>query len=143
RRCEGVNEMYTLAIFSLSRALVCTSARRADAASGAKSPAPANGGGKSAPAPVRTDVHLYPVLVDGKWGYIERDGKMAIKPQCTGGARFSHGMAAVQTQLAGKVGFIDETGKIVIPQQFKLADPFSEGYAAVLTFTDLKWGYID
>ena len=62
--------MYKLAIFSLSVALLCSCARKVDSASGGKSAAPANGGGKSAPATVRTDVHLYPVLVDGKWGYV-------------------------------------------------------------------------
>ena len=74
----------------------------------------AAGAGKEASAPkVRADVHLYPVLVDEKWGYIDGEGKTVIKPQFTGAARFSHGLAAVQTTRAGKVGFIDETGKII------------------------------
>ena len=29
--------------------------------------------------PVRTE--LYPVLVDGKWGYIDETGELVIKPQ--------------------------------------------------------------
>src|SRR5882724_8349970 len=64
---------------------------------------------------------LFPVFVEGKFGYIDKTGKLVLKPQYAGGSRFSEGLAAVQLVKAGKVGFIDETGGIVIPVQYELA----------------------
>src|ERR1035438_8178786 len=84
---------------------------------------------------------LFPVQVDGKFGYIDKKGKLVVKADFAGGSRFSQGLAAVQLTKGGRVGFIDETGTLVIPTQFDLADPFSEGYAAVMK--SHKWGYID
>jgi hypothetical protein len=84
---------------------------------------------------------LFPVLMEGKWGYIDKQGKLVLKADFAGGSRFSEGLAAVQMVKAGRVGFIDETGKVVIPIQFDLADPFSEGYSAV--WINHKWGFID
>ena len=84
---------------------------------------------------------LFPVRVEGKYGYIDKKGKLVIQPQFSGASRFSEGLAAVQMQRAGRVGYIDETGNLVIPLQFDLADPFSEGLAAI--FKDRKWGFMD
>jgi hypothetical protein len=84
---------------------------------------------------------LFPVRADGKFGYIDKKGKLVVKPEFAGGSRFSEGLAAVQLTKGGRVGFIDETGNLVIPIQFDLADPFSEGYAAVMK--NRKWGFID
>lgn len=108
-------------------------------------------GGTASPAVVRPSggkilgndnpPSLFPVRIEDKFGYIDKKGKLVVKPQFAGGSRFSQGLAAVQLQKAGRVGFIDETGTLVIPTQFDLADPFSEGYAAVMK--NHKWGYID
>ena len=84
---------------------------------------------------------LFPVRIDGKFGYIDKKGKLVLKAEFAGGSRFSEGLAAVQLRKADRVGYIDETGTLVIPSQFDLADPFSEGYAAVMK--NRKWGYID
>lgn len=84
---------------------------------------------------------LFPVRVDGKYGYMDKKGKLTIKPQFSGASRFSEGLAAVQMQKAGRVGYIDETGNMVIPIQFDLGDPFSEGLAAVMK--DHQWGFMD
>jgi hypothetical protein len=84
---------------------------------------------------------LFPVRVEGKFGYIDKTGKLVLKADFAGASRFSQGLAAVQLRKADRVGFIDETGTLVIPLQFDLADPFSEGYAAVMK--GRKWGYID
>jgi hypothetical protein len=84
---------------------------------------------------------LFPVKVDDKYGYMDRNGKLVVDPQYAGASRFSEGLAAVQLKKAEKVGYIDVSGKLVIPLEFDLADPFSEGFAAVMQ--NRKWGYID
>src|SRR6516225_80814 len=94
----------------------------------------AKGDNKPGPAMETKKAELFPVRVKGKYGYIDKTGKMVIQPTYAGAQRFSDGLAAVQLQPppAGKVGYIDETGKMVIPPQFETADPFSEGRAPVM-----------
>jgi len=86
---------------------------------------------------------LYPVMVNGKWGYIDKTGKIVIDPQFDGAYNFSEGLAAVK--VGDKWGYIDKTGKIVIDPQFYWADSFSEGLALVRVgeIKPGKWGYID
>ena len=110
----------------------------ADGQTPAETPAPRTGGkilGNDNPP------SLFPVKIDGRFGYIDKKGKLVLKPEFAGASRFSEGLAAVQLTKGGRAGFIDETGNLVIPTQFDLADPFSEGYAAVMK--NRKWGYID
>jgi hypothetical protein len=92
---------------------------------------------------------LYPVSVDGKWGYIDSTGALKIQPQFDGGGPFSEGLAAVGVNENGvtKCGYIDETGDWVIQPQFDNARPFSGGVARVGR-TDpavggVVWAYID
>jgi hypothetical protein len=105
------------------------------------------------------------VKVGGKWGYIDRSGKMVIQPQFEYAGPFSEGLAVVQ--IEGKLGYIDKSGKIVITpqfflysrnfdesgkivfkpmdkniQQFDIAQSFYEGLAAVPD-KENKYGYID
>ena len=54
---------------------------------------------------------LLPVLVNGKYGYINRTGKTVVKPQFNFGSDFSQGLAVVA--INGKWGCIDNTGKTV------------------------------
>ena len=56
------------------------------------------------PVAVRKGVHLYPVKIDEKYGYMDRSGKLVLKAEYTGGSRFSEGRAAVQLHLAGPSG---------------------------------------
>ena len=74
---------------------------------------------------------LFVVTVKGKQGYINKAGKIIIKPQFRGASEFSEGLANVGTFENYKAGFIDKTGKIVIEPQFDVAEDFSEGLAAV------------
>lgn len=81
-------------------------------------------------ADVRDDGdNLYPVCVDGKWGYINKTGSMVIQPQFQNAYRFSGGLACVI--VAGKYGFIDTSGRFVSQPQFDDAYGFSEGLAPV------------
>lgn len=82
----------------------------------------------------------------GKWGYIDKSGRVVIEPQFTryGGGHagwweFTEGLAAVR--IEGKWGYIDKSEQAVIEPQFDYAGPFRDGVARVEVAG--KWGYID
>jgi len=89
----------------------------------------------------------------GKFGYIDKTGKLAISPQFFVAQDFAEGMAAVRVEetATSKFGYIDRTGKMIITPRFNQAGPFSEGLAAVETSSrvvgtqvvDIAWGFID
>jgi len=83
---------------------------------------------------------LAAVKVNGKWGFIDKTGKIVIKPQFDSERQdFSEGLALVKVN--GKWGFIDKMGKMVIKPQFDEAYGFSGGLASVLI--GKKRGYIN
>jgi hypothetical protein len=95
---------------------------------------------------------FFPVEKNGKWGFIDRTGKIVIPLQFDGANEFHEGLALVTA--GGKRLFIDTTGHVVITPQFDIVDNFSEGLAAVnigqtripnlgLISNPGKWGYID
>src|ERR1017187_3295603 len=84
-------------------------------------------------------LHLFPVVKNGKFGYINEAGLIAIAPQFLWASRFSEGRASVF--VCHKYGYIDESGKTVIPAKFDAADTFSENLAAAEV--EGKFGYID
>lgn len=59
----------------------------------------------------------------GKWGYVNTEGKVIIKPQYDEARSFSCGLAAVCK--GEKWGFIDTSGEVVIEYQFAGADYFN------------------
>jgi hypothetical protein len=78
----------------------------------------------------KESVVLYPILQDGKWGYIDKTGKIVINPQFDNAWRFNDGLAKVR--FGEKYGFIDKKGKIVINPQFDgIWGEFSEGLIEV------------
>jgi hypothetical protein len=79
----------------------------------------------------------------GKWGYIGRDGELAIEATYDGAGAFSEGLAPVAIQ--GEWGYIDRQGRQVIPCQYLAAWPFSGGFGLVKESTaeGSRWGYID
>ncbi len=83
----------------------------------------------------------------GKWGYVDKSGKMVVTPQFDAASAFNMERAAVRIGDAktGKWGYIDRSGKIIIDRQFDRADDFSEGLAAIKIGDGNagKWGYID
>lgn len=79
------------------------------------------------------------VMKDGKWGYIDTSGHLAIPNQFDSVGPFVEGLARVN--LGNQVGFIDKTGKYVINPQFYKAGDFHDGLAAVQG--DGGWGFIN
>jgi hypothetical protein len=81
---------------------------------------------------------LAKVTVDNKCGFIDREGRLVIKPRFDDAGPFSEELAPVE--MAGKWGYIDKRGEIVIPLKFDWALRFYEGRALVMV--EDKWGYI-
>lgn len=89
----------------------------------------------------------------GKFGYIDKTGKVVIAPQFFVARDFAEGLAAVRVEETNdsQYGYIDRAGHLVIAPRFYQAGPFSEGLAAVETsarvvgnqVVDIAWGFID
>jgi len=91
----------------------------------------------------------------GKWGFIDRSGKVVVEPQFDWVQDYSEGLVAVgidgkrdaqgnvTTMDGGKWGFIDQKGNMVIRPQFDEVKPFSSGVAAVWSEKAKKFGLID
>lgn len=86
-----------------------------------------------------TTTRLYPIVQGGKWGYIDRAGKVVIAPQFDAAEAFSEGLGAVN--LAGKWGFVDASGRLAIPARFDEVRDFSEGLCSVRVGG--KWRFVD
>ena len=95
---------------------------------------------------------LFPVEKGGKFGFIDRTGKVVIPLQFDSANDFHEGLALVTSNR--KTMFIDTTGKTVITPQFDIVNNFSEGLAPVnigqkripnlgLISDPGKWGYLD
>ena len=90
---------------------------------------------------------LFPIMVDHKCGFIDKQGKVVVATQfdCKSYElpTFSHGLAAVNVD--NRWGYIDTSGRFVINPQFHTASSFSEGLALVgiKTPDGSKPAYID
>lgn len=108
------------------------------------------------------------VVQNGKYGYIDHQGKIVIRPQFVWAEDFWRGLGSVYVcgryvsidslgvlfplriaveghlepkQQGEKFGFIDASGQFRIAPTFDEALPFSEGLAAVRVGD--KWGFVD
>jgi hypothetical protein len=108
------------------------------------------------------------VVRNGKYGYIDHEGKVIIRPQFIWAEDFWHGLGtvyvcgryvsidslgalfplriAVEGHLEPKkkgerFGFVDASGQFRIAPTFEEVLPFSDGFAAVRS--GQKWGFID
>lgn len=84
-------------------------------------------------APVRND--------SGKWGFIDKNGKITIPFNWNDADIFSEGLAPVEND-SGEWGFIDKSGKLIIPCNWSDACCFSEGLAEVRNYC-WEYGFID
>jgi hypothetical protein len=83
---------------------------------------------------------LAPTGLNGKWGYINTKGQVAIPFTFDGAEDFHEGLASVSVK--GNYGYIDEKGNFIIKPAYKCSYMFSEGLAAVQDKNG-KWGYIN
>ena len=76
---------------------------------------------------------LFPVEVEGKFGYIDKTGKIVIAPKFDYASGFTEGLAEIRVgnPETGLFGYIDTSGKIVIKPKYQSAGTFSEGVAIV------------
>jgi hypothetical protein len=77
--------------------------------------------------------------VADRWGYIDKQSKLAINPQFEEAGDFSDGLAIVR--IGDRYGYIDKSGKLAIQPQFDGAGEFSDGLA--LVSLGGKYGYVD
>ena len=73
---------------------------------------------------------LYPIKVDGLYGFIDATGRVVIKPQYSDVRDFTEGVAPVQVDAESTEGFIDASGALVLRTDGLVVDSFSEGLAA-------------
>ena len=71
---------------------------------------------------------LYPVVVNGRWGFVNKSGETVINPQFDHAGGFVEGLAPVRM---GRWGYVGASGQMQINPQFDKADVFSEGLAAI------------
>jgi WG containing repeat len=76
---------------------------------------------------------LFPVHRNGKWGYIDRSGRVVIELRFDRAERFSEGLAPVV--LDGKHGYVDLAGRMALVPEQQPDGPvhrrFADGLAAV------------
>jgi WG containing repeat len=75
----------------------------------------------------------------GKYGFIDKTGKVVISPQFDSVGQFHEGLA--QIRMNNIIGYIDKEGRIAINPQFDQVKDFSEGVAFAKIGS--KWGLID
>ena len=78
-------------------------------------------------------VKLAPVKIKGKWGFINIDGVIVIKPIYQDAFSFCEGLA--QIKKGNKWGFINLKGKIIIKPDYNKTYSFSNGFAQVSKIT--------
>ncbi|MGH9946350.1 MAG: WG repeat-containing protein [Pyrinomonadaceae bacterium] len=89
---------------------------------------------------------LFVISVELRFGFIDRDGNIIIKPQYFEARDFSEGLAAVRNDK-NQWGYIDKSGKVIVDFRFASAGDFSEGLARIQIKGTDAWngltGYID
>lgn len=110
-------------------------------------PASAQSAAQSASNPAATKTPdlppLYPIRVDGHYGYMDHTGKIVIRPQFQSASDFHDGLAQVSSNTQGR-GIMDATGRVTSVSKFGWIGDFSEGLAEVEIWDgSAKAGYID
>lgn len=81
-------------------------------------------------------------ILNGKYGFINHQGKLVVTPQFTYAHEFHEGLAAVVT-AKGMMGAIDKSGKFIIPPTFFGLHDCTEGLIGAIDNQNKKWGFID
>lgn len=72
---------------------------------------------------------LLPIVKRFKYGYINRNGQVVVRPRFDHGRSFSEGLG--RFEMNGWFGFVDRTGRVAIKPRFNAASDFSDGVALV------------
>lgn len=70
---------------------------------------------------------LFPIVEQGRWGFIDSAGRVVIQPHFAQVQPFSEGLAPALE--GGYYGFIDTQGKWVLPPAYEYVSPFRLGVA--------------
>jgi len=79
----------------------------------------------------RENLAPYFFIDEGKWGYIDVDGNVAIKPLFEAVAEFSDGMAKIKLEKDGPWGYINKQGEIIIEPKYTFCNDFKNGLAEI------------
>ena len=85
---------------------------------------------------------LAPITLDGREGYIDRDGHLVIEPRFGWARPFVQGRAAAD-DLQGKTGYIDTHGEWIIAPRFVAAENFNAQGTAVVRLEGYRQALID
>jgi hypothetical protein len=86
-------------------------------------------------------VKIYSGAFQWRFGFIDKTGKYAIKPQFSSAGDFSEGLAMVKATQSGFHGYIRKDGTVAIKPEYDNGAPFRDGLAAV--YSKEKYGYVD
>lgn len=88
-------------------------------------------------------VGALPVGADGlRYGFINKQGKMAIAPRFTAARAFTNNLAAVADD-DGLWGYIDTSGNWVIEPRFERAEDFGSAGVAAVRLPDKRYALVD
>src|SRR5918911_1856272 len=89
------------------------------------------------------EAYLFPVRQNDLWGYIDRTGKLVIRPQFEIAWDFTEGLAYVKA--GARRGVIDRKGKWVFElTDLDFAGSYADGLAPVQTVArPLRYGFVD
>ena len=82
---------------------------------------------------------LFPVQIDGRWGYINAEGRITIEPVFREAGPFVEDRA--RARLNGKRGYINASGEFIREPDFDRTYDFSNGLASVKV--EGRWGFVD
>ena len=83
---------------------------------------------------------------NGKYGYLNKQAKIAIPAMYARAEYFSDGLALAQLTDTSKIGYINTENKFVIEPKYVFAESFYQGYAAIYTskkFYSMKNGNVN
>ncbi|RKP53991.1 WG repeat-containing protein [Cohnella endophytica] len=94
---------------------------------------------------------LYPIQVDGKWGYINKKGKIVVEPTYAWADDFHDGIGIVQIKDSPdgsndskeddsvKYGAIDNAGKMVVKPEYSSITAFNEDVAGAVIVDEMTY----
>jgi hypothetical protein len=79
---------------------------------------------------------LFPIIAQGRWGFIDSTGAVVIAPRFAEVRPFAGGLAPARE--VGHYGYINTAGQFVLPPRYSYAGPFQGNVALVYTDSTLQ-----